>query len=152
MLLFAKNILTKLYRCAGALSWRRNEELFLYLPRRFLLTASLRRRRKPCMYLFLFTVPFPVNYTSEFRERFEAYKTMKFVFVQFCSSLLLLSSPFVQMSSSVSCRQALSTSDTLIKWAIPKVTFISKKRRNSTFAYFSIHVFRQHRERQKFRN
>ena len=68
------------------------------------------------------------------------------------SSLLLLSSPFVQMPSSVSCCHALSTSFTLIKWVIPKFTLISKKRINGIFAYFSIQIFRQHRERQKFRN
>jgi hypothetical protein len=37
---------------------------------RFLLTAFLRRRRIS-VYFSLFTVTIPVNYISEFRERFE---------------------------------------------------------------------------------
>jgi hypothetical protein len=136
--LFTKNSLTQIYRCAGALSWRRNQELVLYLQGRFVLTASLWRRRKQCTYIFLFTVSFPVNYTSEFRERFRRTKPWNPFFAIF-SSLLLFSSTFVQISSSVSCH-ALSTSDTLIRWDIPKFTLISRGRRNSTFAYFSIQL------------
>jgi len=37
----------------------------------FSLTASLRRRRQS-MYISLFAATIPVNYTSEFWERFEA--------------------------------------------------------------------------------
>jgi len=42
---FAKKSLTKTGRCAGALSWRRNQLLVVLFSGRFLLTAFLRRRR-----------------------------------------------------------------------------------------------------------
>jgi hypothetical protein len=45
--------------------------LVVHFSELFLLTASLRRRRKS-MYISLFTVANSVNYTSEFQERFEA--------------------------------------------------------------------------------
>jgi hypothetical protein len=45
--------------------------LFLHFSGCFLLTASLRRRRKS-VYISLFTVAIPVNYTSEFQELLEA--------------------------------------------------------------------------------
>jgi len=70
-LFFAKKSLTKTNRCAGALFWRRKQLLVLHFSGRFLLTASLRRRRMS-LYINLFTVTIPVNYTREFRERFEA--------------------------------------------------------------------------------
>jgi len=58
---------------------------------RFLLTAFLRRRRIS-VYISLFTVTIPVNYTSEFRERFEAttyevdHLCTKFRLVQYWTS------------------------------------------------------------------
>ena len=54
-LFFVKKSLTITDRCAGALSWRRNQLLFLQFSGRFLLTACLRRWRKS-MYISLFTV------------------------------------------------------------------------------------------------
>jgi hypothetical protein len=78
--------LTKTDRCAEALSWRRKRQLVLHFSRRFLLIALLGRRRMS-MYISLFTAlqKFPscssscnlylqisVNYTTEFREIFEA--------------------------------------------------------------------------------
>jgi len=62
-LFFAKKCLAKNDRCAGALSWRRNHLLTLHISGRFLLTASLRRRRLS-MYISLFTVAIPVNCTN----------------------------------------------------------------------------------------
>ena len=59
--------LTKTDRCAGALSWRRNQMFVLHFSGRFLLTAS-RKRRRMSTYISLFTVENSVNYTSEFRE------------------------------------------------------------------------------------
>jgi hypothetical protein len=45
--------LTKTDRCAGALSWSRNQILVLHFYGHFLLTISLRRRRNSmCIYLF----------------------------------------------------------------------------------------------------
>jgi hypothetical protein len=49
----------------------RNQMLGLIISGRFFLTESLRRRRMS-MYIPLLTVAIPVNYTSEFREIFEA--------------------------------------------------------------------------------
>ena len=66
----AKNSLTKTDRCAGALFWRRKQLFVLHLSGRLLMIASL-RRRKMSLYINLFTVTIPVNYTNEFRERFE---------------------------------------------------------------------------------
>jgi hypothetical protein len=70
-LFFANKSLTKTDHCAGALSWRRIQLLVLHFCGHFLLTASLRQRRMS-MYIYLFTVVIPVNYTSEFRELSEA--------------------------------------------------------------------------------
>ena len=70
-LYFAKKCLTKIDGCAGALSWNRNQLLNSHFPGRFLLTASLRRRRMS-MYISVIIVAVTVNYASEFRERFEA--------------------------------------------------------------------------------
>jgi len=50
-----RNPWPKTDRCAGALSWRRNELLVLHFSGRFLLPTSLRRRRM-LMYSYLFTV------------------------------------------------------------------------------------------------
>ena len=71
ILFCAKKSLTKIDRCPGALSWRKKQPLFFHFggPFLFLLTASLRRRRMS-MYISLFTVTIPVNYSSEFRELF----------------------------------------------------------------------------------
>jgi hypothetical protein len=69
-LLLAKKSLTKTDRCAGALSRRRNQLLFLRFSGRFLLTVSLRGRRVS-MYVSLFAVVISLNYTSEFLKRFE---------------------------------------------------------------------------------
>jgi len=70
---FAKKSFTKIARCVGALSWRINLMLVLYLEGGglFLLTASLRRWRT-LMCISLFTVGILVKCTSEFREIFEA--------------------------------------------------------------------------------
>jgi hypothetical protein len=46
-LLFSKKSLTKIDRCAGALSWRSNQLLVLHFSGRFLLTAPLKPRRMP---------------------------------------------------------------------------------------------------------
>jgi hypothetical protein len=54
-LFFVKKSLTKTDRCAGALSWKRNQLLVLHFSGNFFLTVSLRRRRK-AMYISLFTV------------------------------------------------------------------------------------------------
>jgi hypothetical protein len=57
-------------RCAEALSWRRNQLLFLHCSGHFLLTLSLMRRTK----LWDGNSPqasITVNYTREFREIFE---------------------------------------------------------------------------------
>jgi len=51
--------------------WRSDQLWILHFSGCFLLTASLRRRTMS-MYTSLFTVAIPVNYTSEFREPFEA--------------------------------------------------------------------------------
>jgi hypothetical protein len=50
---------------------RRNQLLFFHFSGRLLLTASLRRRRIS-LYLSLYIVEIPVNYTSQFRKNFEA--------------------------------------------------------------------------------
>jgi len=60
---------TKTDRWAGALSWRGNQPLLLHFSGRFLLTASLRRRRISA-HVTLLTVTISVNYTSEFGEIF----------------------------------------------------------------------------------
>jgi hypothetical protein len=55
---------------------RRNHMLFLHISGRFLLTASLRWWS---MSIYIsYSVAIPVNYSSEFRERFEAttYKNL----------------------------------------------------------------------------
>jgi len=78
-LFFAKKSLTKTDRCAGALSCWGNQLLVLHFSGRFLLIASLRRQRMS-IYIFFITgsnscnlyQQIPVNYTSEFREIFEA--------------------------------------------------------------------------------
>jgi len=49
----------------------RSQLLVLDYSGRYRLTASL-RRRKMSVYISSFTVAIPVNYTSEFRELFEA--------------------------------------------------------------------------------
>ena len=67
------------------------------------------------------------------------------------SSLLLLSPPFVQMSSSGSCCHALSTSDTLVRWDIPKFTLISKKRK-IVLLHTSVFKFLDNIGKEKFRN
>jgi hypothetical protein len=77
--------LTKTNRCAGALPWKRNQLRVLHYSGRFLPTASLRRLRMArCISLYIvFTFrdgimmdnawqSQHVNYTNEFRERFEA--------------------------------------------------------------------------------
>jgi hypothetical protein len=65
-LFYAKKSLSKTDRCAGALSWRRNQLLTLHFSCRFFLTAFVKRRRIQ-MYISLFTVAIPVNYTTEFQ-------------------------------------------------------------------------------------
>jgi hypothetical protein len=70
-LFFTKKSLTKTDRCAGTLSWRRTQLLVLQFSEPFVLTASLRRRRKS-LCISLLTVANSVNYTSEFQERFAA--------------------------------------------------------------------------------
>ena len=61
--------------------------MVLHLSGRFLLTASLRRRRmSEC--ISLFTAAFSLNYASEFREHFEA-NTRVFIFMShLCPHLL----------------------------------------------------------------
>ena len=54
-LLFVGKSLTKTDRCAGALTWRRNQLMVLHFSGRFLLTAPLRRQRMS-MHNPLFTV------------------------------------------------------------------------------------------------
>jgi hypothetical protein len=70
-LFFVKKSLAKTGRCPGALSWRRNQLLVLRFSGRFLLTASLRRRRI-LLYISLITAAIPASYTSKFWELFEA--------------------------------------------------------------------------------
>jgi len=70
-LFFAKKALLKTDRCAGALSWIRNQLLVLHFSGHFHLTASLRRRIMS-KYIYSFRVAILVNYTSEFLEIFEA--------------------------------------------------------------------------------
>jgi len=67
---FAKKLFTKTDRCAGALSWRGNQPLLLHFSGRFLLIASVRRRRIS-VHVALFTVTIPVKCTSEFGEIIE---------------------------------------------------------------------------------
>jgi len=74
---YDKKYLTKTDWCAGAVRWRRNQLLFLHFGGRLLQTASPRRRTN------LWDRNFPHattsgNYTSEFRERFEATLHMKY--------------------------------------------------------------------------
>jgi hypothetical protein len=69
-LYFTKKSLTQTGWCAGAWSWSRNILLVLHFSGRFLLAASL-RRRKLSMCISLFTIAIPVNYASEFREILE---------------------------------------------------------------------------------
>jgi len=68
---FAKKSLAKTDRCAGALSRSRNQLLVLHFLGRFLLTASLRRRRMS-LYINFPSAAIPVNYFSEFLELSEA--------------------------------------------------------------------------------
>ena len=70
-IVFANKSLTITARCAGVLSCQRNKLLVLHFTGSFLLIASL-KRRKVLMYISLFTAASPLNYTSEFRELFEA--------------------------------------------------------------------------------
>jgi hypothetical protein len=70
-LFFAKKSSNKTDSCAGALSSRRYQLLFLYVSGLFLLKTSLRRWRMS-MYIFLFTEATAVNYTSQFQELFKA--------------------------------------------------------------------------------
>ena len=63
-LFFAMKSLTIFDRCAGALSWKRNQLLILSFGGHFLLTASL-RRRKISMWISLLKVAVTVNYISE---------------------------------------------------------------------------------------
>jgi len=49
----------------------RNHPMVLHFSGRFLLSASLRRRRTS-VYISSLTVTIPVNYTSEFRELLRA--------------------------------------------------------------------------------
>jgi len=70
-LYFANKSLAKTDRCHGALSRTRNQLLVLHFLGRFLLTASL-RRRKMSLYINFASATIPVNYSSEFLELFEA--------------------------------------------------------------------------------
>jgi len=70
-LCFAKKSLTKTDRCAGAFSRSRNQMLVLHFLGRFLLSASLKRRRIS-LYINFPSAAIPVNYSSEFLEIFEA--------------------------------------------------------------------------------
>ena len=74
-LFFAKNSMTRTDRCAGALSWRRNQLFVLHFSGSFLLTTSPRR------WISLFTVAISVNFTSEFQELSKASTPV------FCASL-----------------------------------------------------------------
>ena len=51
-LFFVNKSVTKTDRCAGALSWGRNQLLVLHFSGHFLLTASPRQRRMPCTFLY----------------------------------------------------------------------------------------------------
>ena len=51
--------------------------LILHFSGHFLLTTSLRKRRV-LVYIYLFTVAIPVNYTNEFWEHFE---TMTYIMI-----------------------------------------------------------------------
>ena len=76
---FVKKSLTKTDWCAGALSWRRNQLLVLHFSGCFLLTTSVMWQRM-FLYISVFKVPVPINYTSEFWEFFEATTSFKWTF------------------------------------------------------------------------
>jgi hypothetical protein len=71
-LFFAKKSLTKTDRCAGALSWRRNEHSFSILGGVSFRTHSQRDKKRQCTVKKFPHTQIPVNYTNEFREMFEA--------------------------------------------------------------------------------
>jgi len=77
-LFLAKKSLTKINRCAAALSWRRNQLQALHFSGGYLLTASLRWRRLS-VWMSIFTVAITVNYTSEFRWTFWSYYVHTFI-------------------------------------------------------------------------
>ena len=64
-LFFDKISFIKTDWCAAALLCRRNQLLVLHISGRFLLTASVGRRRS-LMYISLFSASIPENYTTEF--------------------------------------------------------------------------------------
>ena len=68
----ARKSLTKIDWCAGTLSWRKKLTVVPPHFELFPFAAPLRRRRM-LMYISLFTVAIPVNYTSEFRGTFWSY-------------------------------------------------------------------------------
>jgi hypothetical protein len=63
-LFFTKQPLNTIDRCAGALSWRRNQMLVLHFSWNFLLTASSTGTKDGSV-VYLFRVAIPGNYTSE---------------------------------------------------------------------------------------
>ena len=69
-LFFAMKPLTKTDQFAGALLWRINQLSILHFSGCLLLTTSLRRRRTS-MYISIYTLAIPINYTSEFWELLE---------------------------------------------------------------------------------
>jgi hypothetical protein len=71
-LFFAKKCLTKTDRCAGALSCRRNQLLVLHFSGRFVLTASLSRRRMS-MYISLFTATHSCKLYQRIPGTFRSY-------------------------------------------------------------------------------
>ena len=78
--IFLKKSLTKTDRCVVALSWRRNQMLVLHFLWCVLLNTTLRLRRMS-MYISLFTVAIPVNFTSKFREMFEATTYYIYIYI-----------------------------------------------------------------------
>jgi hypothetical protein len=76
ILFFDMKSLTKTNQCPGALLSRRTQLFVLHFSRHFLLTASPRHQRMS-IYISLFTVAIPVNYTSESPKLSEA--TMYFI-------------------------------------------------------------------------
>jgi len=71
-LFFAEKCLTTTDRCPGALSCRRNQLLVLHFSGRFVLTASLSRRRMP-MYISLFTTGHSCKFYQRIPGTFRSY-------------------------------------------------------------------------------
>jgi hypothetical protein len=79
---------SKTDRCAGALSWRRNQLFF---------SIFGVRKRNMSMRISLFTVVISVKYTAEFWEMFEATLYSKSNFTPHFSSFVRIIHPFIYL-------------------------------------------------------